>query len=134
MGFPKLLSTFVVTMALLPTSLSAGNLARMRLVCSGTAFEQGPMEVSGWIIELRDDGEAFVQGVNNWGRMHFEYSDIEVTLDWPARCSFTNASRGCEYYGRIARADGDTVIIHRRSTGREITTFNGTCVPFKSLF
>ena len=135
MRLPTLLIALVVTVGVLPGSSSASDLAGTRLVCSGTTFEfNGPMDVSGWIIELGDDGEAFVQGVNNRGRMHYEYSDTEVSLDWPARCSFTNASRGCEYYGRIGRADGGTALVHRRSDGSEITTFSGSCVPFKSLF
>ena len=117
--------------ALIPVSSFADGLAGTHLVCSGTTFDfKNPMDVTDWVIELGNNGEAFVGFVNNNGNMYYEYSETQVSLDWPAHCSSTDMSK-CQYYGRILRADGDTLILDNVS--RKVV-LNGTCLPLKTLF
>ena len=131
MRFSTLLSALFIGVALLPCCAFAGDLAGTRLACSGTQYNRGePYDVSGRIIELQNDGEAYVEGVDNCGRMHYDSFDTQVNLDWPSGCMATNMSK-CQYYGIIKRSGGATNIVDNR-TNRAV--FIGQCVPFKPVF
>ena len=107
------------------------DLAGSRLVCSGTQYNRGePYDFSGRIIELNNGGEAFVYGVDNGDRLHYDSFDTEVTLDWPAGCMHTNMNK-CLIYGQIKRFDGAIIITDNQ---RKETVLIGQCVPFKPMF